>query len=143
VKGAADAVDRGRPGRAASGSAAVSMGLMAVRVLLATRRVPDGWQPDAESSSTALQEVKKKVRVQVGGGGRWLQARAARLHAAAAVPSVSSCSAQACARAFPLPPAQDGGMRFCQKCQCYKPPRAHHCRVCGRCVLRMDHHCPW
>lgn len=36
-----------------------------------------------------------------------------------------------------------GGHRYCQKCDCYKPPRAHHCRVCGRCVLRMDHHCVW
>eukprot|EP00405_Crypthecodinium_cohnii_P037424 CAMPEP_0206547352 /NCGR_PEP_ID=MMETSP0325_2-20121206/13247_1 /ASSEMBLY_ACC=CAM_ASM_000347 /TAXON_ID=2866 /ORGANISM="Crypthecodinium cohnii, Strain Seligo" /LENGTH=565 /DNA_ID=CAMNT_0054046645 /DNA_START=44 /DNA_END=1742 /DNA_ORIENTATION=+ len=26
---------------------------------------------------------------------------------------------------------------------CYKPDRAHHCRVQGRTVLRMDHHCPW
>ncbi|XP_042512624.1 probable protein S-acyltransferase 15 isoform X2 [Macadamia integrifolia] len=33
--------------------------------------------------------------------------------------------------------------RYCDKCSTYKPPRAHHCRVCGRCVLRMDHHCLW
>ncbi|XP_048446783.1 probable protein S-acyltransferase 15 isoform X3 [Pyrus x bretschneideri] len=25
----------------------------------------------------------------------------------------------------------------CDKCSTYKPPRAHHCRVCRRCVLRM------
>ncbi|KAI3987087.1 hypothetical protein MKX01_036877 [Papaver californicum] len=30
-----------------------------------------------------------------------------------------------------------GDLRYCQKCSCYKPPRAHHCRVCKRCVLRM------
>ncbi|MCL7043038.1 hypothetical protein MKW94_014601 [Papaver nudicaule] len=36
-----------------------------------------------------------------------------------------------------------GDLRYCQKCSCYKPPRAHHCRVCKRCVLRMDHHCIW
>ncbi|KAI4346306.1 hypothetical protein L6164_007219 [Bauhinia variegata] len=31
----------------------------------------------------------------------------------------------------------------CDKCFAYKPPRTHHCRVCRRCVLRMDHHCSW
>uniref|UniRef100_F6UMH6 Palmitoyltransferase n=1 Tax=Ciona intestinalis TaxID=7719 RepID=F6UMH6_CIOIN len=34
-------------------------------------------------------------------------------------------------------------LQFCQVCQGYKPPRAHHCRKCERCVLKMDHHCPW
>eukprot|EP01012_Entosiphon_sulcatum_P019331 TRINITY_DN24178_c0_g1_i1.p1 TRINITY_DN24178_c0_g1~~TRINITY_DN24178_c0_g1_i1.p1 ORF type:complete len:286 (+),score=42.09 TRINITY_DN24178_c0_g1_i1:104-961(+) len=31
--------------------------------------------------------------------------------------------------------------RFCQVCLQPKPPRAHHCSTCRRCVLRMDHHC--
>ncbi|CAD6253104.1 unnamed protein product [Miscanthus lutarioriparius] len=36
-----------------------------------------------------------------------------------------------------------GDLRYCQKSSHYKPPRAHHCRVCKRCVLRMDHYCIW
>ncbi|SCP04486.1 palmitoyltransferase, putative [Plasmodium ovale] len=32
----------------------------------------------------------------------------------------------------------------CDKCDfLVRPERAHHCRSCRRCVLRMDHHCPW
>ncbi|XP_015896551.3 probable protein S-acyltransferase 14 isoform X2 [Ziziphus jujuba] len=34
-------------------------------------------------------------------------------------------------------------IRFCRKCNQYKPPRCHHCSVCGRCILKMDHHCVW
>ncbi|XP_057994528.1 probable protein S-acyltransferase 14 isoform X2 [Hevea brasiliensis] len=34
-------------------------------------------------------------------------------------------------------------MRFCRKCNQFKPPRCHHCSVCGRCILKMDHHCVW
>ncbi|KAJ0101754.1 hypothetical protein Patl1_06050 [Pistacia atlantica] len=34
-------------------------------------------------------------------------------------------------------------VRQCDKCSAHKPPRAHHCKVCRRCVLRMDHHCLW
>ncbi|CAD6333618.1 unnamed protein product [Miscanthus lutarioriparius] len=30
-----------------------------------------------------------------------------------------------------------GDSRYCQKCCQYKPPRAHHCHVCKRCVLKM------
>ncbi|GAA6034779.1 hypothetical protein JCM8097_001165 [Rhodosporidiobolus ruineniae] len=37
----------------------------------------------------------------------------------------------------------DGTARFCRKCNVYKPDRAHHCSSCRRCVLKMDHHCPW
>ncbi len=36
-----------------------------------------------------------------------------------------------------------GEMRFCKKCQTKKPDRTHHCSSCRRCVLKMDHHCPW
>lgn len=39
--------------------------------------------------------------------------------------------------------AINGAIRFCDKCQLVKPDRAHHCSVCGYCVLKMDHHCPW
>eukprot|EP00128_Syssomonas_multiformis_P013868 Colp12_sorted_trinity150504_noHs@30989 len=37
----------------------------------------------------------------------------------------------------------DGGIRFCHKCMKVKPDRAHHCSICGQCILKMDHHCPW
>jgi uncharacterized paraquat-inducible protein A len=32
---------------------------------------------------------------------------------------------------------------MCGQCQTFKPPGSHHCRICNRCVARMDHHCPW
>ncbi|XP_062841578.1 palmitoyltransferase ZDHHC23-B isoform X2 [Trichomycterus rosablanca] len=39
---------------------------------------------------------------------------------------------------------EDGdGRNWCQVCKLVKPPRAGHCRICGVCVLRMDHHCVW
>ncbi|KAG1896241.1 DHHC palmitoyltransferase-domain-containing protein [Suillus fuscotomentosus] len=33
--------------------------------------------------------------------------------------------------------------RFCNRDRIIKPPRTHHCRACGTCVLKYDHHCPW
>lgn len=36
-----------------------------------------------------------------------------------------------------------GGIRYCEKCNLIKPDRCHHCSICGICILRMDHHCPW
>lgn len=31
--------------------------------------------------------------------------------------------------------------RVCSKCCLPKPNRAHHCSVCQKCILKMDHHC--
>jgi ribosomal protein L40E len=39
--------------------------------------------------------------------------------------------------------SKDNGWTVCMKCETYRPPRAHHCRICRRCIRRMDHHCPW
>ena len=36
-----------------------------------------------------------------------------------------------------------GERRFCKKCHATKPDRTHHCSTCQKCVLKMDHHCPW
>jgi len=32
---------------------------------------------------------------------------------------------------------------FCVYCSRPKSPRTHHCSSCGKCVLDMDHHCPF
>lgn len=37
----------------------------------------------------------------------------------------------------------DGRPAFCSSCYNYKPDRAHHCGELDRCVLKMDHFCPW
>ena len=51
--------------------------------------------------------------------------------------------AQEAQRGSSLTVKSSGGMRYCKKCEARKPDRAHHCSTCKRCVLKMDHHCPW
>ncbi|CAG9759790.1 unnamed protein product [Ceutorhynchus assimilis] len=51
---------------------------------------------------------------------------------------------QSCVKNLPVRNITVGGsVRFCEKCKMIKPDRTHHCSVCGECVLKMDHHCPW
>ncbi len=38
--------------------------------------------------------------------------------------------------------SDDDSVRYCLKCTKFKPDRAHHCKFCDVCVLKMDHHCP-
>jgi len=40
---------------------------------------------------------------------------------------------------------KDNSIEFCYRCldKKWKPKRAHHCRICRKCVFRMDHHCNW
>ncbi|QLG73672.1 hypothetical protein HG535_0F01830 [Zygotorulaspora mrakii] len=37
----------------------------------------------------------------------------------------------------------NGRFRLCRTCSVWKPDRCHHCSSCNRCILKMDHHCPW
>ncbi|KAI5921774.1 palmitoyltransferase PFA5 [Camillea tinctor] len=37
----------------------------------------------------------------------------------------------------------DGRPKWCSECCNWKPDRAHHSSEIDRCVLRMDHYCPW
>ncbi|KAI7737233.1 hypothetical protein M8C21_012120 [Ambrosia artemisiifolia] len=40
-------------------------------------------------------------------------------------------------------PENRQALGYCRYCRNGKPPRCHHCSVCQRCVLKMDHHCVW
>lgn len=33
--------------------------------------------------------------------------------------------------------------QVCFVCRARRTMRSHHCKECGRCVERLDHHCPW
>lgn len=40
-----------------------------------------------------------------------------------------------------LPDGQTWNQKWCRECKLWRPYRCGHCHKCGRCVLRLDHHC--
>lgn len=68
--------------------------------------------------------------------------RSVDLHAdssSADIPQTTALSAPGNHHSIPTGTIES--FKTCTKCQLVKPPRAHHCSVCKRCVLKMDHHC--
>jgi len=71
--------------------------------------------------------------------------------AEAMAPIVSSSSTNSATNTTQSNPAQspqtnspsNATARVCRRCKIVKPARAHHCSTCARCVVKMDHHCPW
>lgn len=46
-------------------------------------------------------------------------------------------------RAAPSDKSVKDSKNWCSVCKVERPPRTGHCRICGVCVLRLDHHCVW
>ena len=59
------------------------------------------------------------------------------LQAVLCTSAVSPALAQALSAEYPEMTA------YCRRCDQFKAPRVHHCSVCRKCTLLMDHHCPW
>lgn len=53
-----------------------------------------------------------------------------------------SIQSEASSTAFVKEP-QRAKWNKCPVCKVMRPPRAGHCRTCGCCVYRLDHHCIW
>ncbi|CAH8510750.1 unnamed protein product [Heterobilharzia americana] len=44
---------------------------------------------------------------------------------------------------LPMNHLKKSQITVCSRCFVSRPVRAHHCTICKKCILRMDHHCPW
>ncbi|CAK9276188.1 unnamed protein product [Sphagnum jensenii] len=79
--------------------------------------VPQGWRPSSSSSEDDLEMQSSPLVDQ-------------------------TAEMMTVAASLEITP-QSANVRYCKICRQFKPPRCHHCSVCGRCILKMDHHCIW
>lgn len=69
------------------------------------------------------------------------EAHSHRMKAAEGSTHLSSASSSGLMMTGKEPLAQKWSM--CHVCKVMRPPRAGHCKTCGSCVQRLDHHCVW
>lgn len=62
-------------------------------------------------------------------------------HVNGSIPSEASSSSGTAAASTKEAPTATWSR--CPMCKIMRPPRAGHCRTCGCCVQRLDHHCIW
>jgi hypothetical protein len=87
----------------------------------------------------ALPECRDQAQLDATYSARVHDVRARLPHVTSLGHSQTVLDGMLCGRWQPGP----HDLRWCRTCEALKPPRAHHCSICGVCILRMDHHCPW
>ncbi|KAH9672388.1 putative protein S-acyltransferase 16 [Citrus sinensis] len=104
-----------------------------VAILRDPGRVPADYMPDVEDDQNPMHEIKRKMDGSVTSNDYIVVLRVLELHLSGISVVVSLLDKWIDRKGC----IEGGDLRYCQKCSHYKPPRAHHCRVCKRCVLRM------
>lgn len=108
----------------------------------ATEAGEDDGDEEAVQSTGHNQSERASLESERGAGDRLLSSDVAG-------PSASPLFAK----------SSSGGIRWCKKCDCWKPDRCHHCSQCRQCTLKsefpcmlreawvvdwiVDHHCVW
>jgi len=94
--------------------------------------------PEFGSQEATLPEQAKQLEV----ANSLLLQRIAQTGIAAAECRVEALVAQGLEEYVRL--VKDGEFnKVCVICRAVREMRSHHCKECGRCVSRADHHCPW